>query len=35
MNGKYLQVALPAGTEMTLELGTQRYVNEPASAGPF
>ena len=35
VNGKHLQVALPAGTEMILELGTQRYVNEPASAGPF
>ena len=35
VNGRHLQVALPAGTEMILELGTQRYVNEPASAGPF
>ena len=35
VNGKHLQVALPAGTQMILELGTQRYVNEPASAGPF
>ena len=35
VNGRHLEVALPAGTEMILELGTQRYVNEPASAGPF
>ena len=34
VNGKHLQVALPAGTEVTLELGTQRYVNEATSTGP-
>ena len=34
-NGKHLRVELPAGTRISLELDTQRYVNEPANAGPF
>ena len=34
-NGKHLQIALPAGTEIRLDLATQRYVNEPRSSGPF
>ena len=35
VNGKHLHVALPAGTEISLDLGTQRYVNEAGSGGPF
>ncbi len=34
VNGKHLQVALPAGTEISLDLETQRYVNEPGCGGP-
>jgi len=35
VNGKHLQVALPAGTEISLDLATERYVNEARSGGPF
>ena len=35
VNGKHLQVSLPAGTEIHLDLGTERYINEARSAGPF
>ncbi len=35
VNDKHVQVALPAGTEISLDLSTQRYVNEPTCGGPF
>ncbi len=34
LNGGRLRVDVPAGMEIRLELGTQRYVNEPSYAGP-
>ncbi|MBT7597089.1 MAG: hypothetical protein HN559_19470, partial [Gemmatimonadetes bacterium] len=33
-NGR-LQVDLPAGMEIRLDLDTQRYVNDPSYATPF
>ena len=30
-----LAVELPPGTEITLDLGTERYVNEPSYSGPW
>jgi hypothetical protein len=35
VRGKHLAVELPAGTEIRLDLGTRRYVNEPSCAGPY
>ncbi len=35
VNGKHLEVVLPAGTGIRLELGTQRYVHPPTLAWPW
>ena len=36
VNGRHLEVELPAGQEITLDLETRRYVNEPSyHNGPF
>jgi len=31
----HLEVQLPPGSELCLDLATQRYVNEPSYAQPF
>ena len=33
-DGKHLRVQLPPGTEISLDLATERFVNEPSYAGP-
>jgi len=35
MTDGHLQVELPPGSELCLDLATQRYVNEPSYAQPF
>jgi hypothetical protein len=35
INDKRLEVELPPGMEIVLDLETQRYVNEPSHGGPF
>jgi len=35
VNGQYLHVCLPPATEITLDLATARYVNEPSYALPW
>ena len=34
VDGKHLLVQLPPGTEISLDLATERFVNEPSYAGP-
>ena len=34
VDGKHLRVSLPSGTQITLDLDTARFTNEPAYAGP-
>ena len=34
VGGKHLRIRLPPGTEITLDLTTERFVNEPSYAGP-